>query len=260
MKTAKQSTLSATLTPEVKSFHYTGSSWHEAPTAIPLEASLAVSVNGRHFLNLLCTPLRMEALVAGFLYSEGMIESPQDIITLKVDTERMAAAVVVREGSGKPGTLIRTPSGIAFEKITRPVTSSLRIAPAQVISLMGALESRQALYQKGGGIHCSALARPENIVVIAEDIGRHNTIDKVLGEFLLKDELPEDHVLMTTGRISSEMLLKGVRMGTPVIMSRGAPTERAVRLGDELGITVIGFTRGDSFIVFTGEDKIIATK
>ena len=108
-----------------------------------------------------------------------------------------------------------------------------------------------------GGVHSSALADRDNILISAEDIGRHNTLDKIMGECLTNRLLTEDKILLTTGRISSEMVLKAARMQVPIVVSRGTPTERAVRLGEELGITVIGYARSNRLSVFSGEERLL---
>jgi FdhD protein len=93
-------------------------------------------------------------------------------------------------------------------------------------------------------------------VVLAEDIGRHNTLDKIMGECLMRGLPTQDCILLTTGRISSEMLIKAARMQTPIVVSRGSPTERAIALGNELGVTVIGYARGSRLSVFSGEERL----
>jgi len=116
---------------------------------------------------------------------------------------------------------------------------------------------QQELFQLGGGIHCSALCDRRQILILAEDIGRHNTLDKIMGECLLRKLPTEDGILLTTGRISSEMLLKAARMQTPIVVSRGSPTERAISLGKELGISVIGYARGNRLSVFSVEERLL---
>lgn len=146
---------------------------------------------------------------------------------------------------------------MTFETQASKVDSDLVITPEEVLSLMKQLYQQQSLFQLGGGIHSSALCDRKQILVLAEDIGRHNTLDKIMGECLMRKKSTQDGILLTTGRISSEMLLKAARMQVPIVVSRGSPTERAIALGQELGITVIGYARGNRLSVFSGEERLL---
>jgi FdhD protein len=107
-------------------------------------------------------------------------------------------------------------------------------------------------YRASRGIHGAALADPDRLLFLAEDVGRHNAVDKVVGEALLAGVAVRDRILLNTGRISSEMLLKGARMGVPLVVSRTSPTEMAVALAEQLGITVVGYLRHDAFNLYAG--------
>ncbi len=107
----------------------------------------------------------------------------------------------------------------------------------------GTLRARREHYKASRGIHGAALADRERLLVLAEDVGRHNAVDKIKGEALLRAIPTADRILLSTGRISSEMLLKAARMGVPVVASRTSPTEMAVGLAEQLGITVVGYVR-----------------
>src|SRR5256885_14430467 len=108
-------------------------------------------------------------------------------------------------------------------------------------------------YQRSRGIHGAALSDGERLLVVAEDVGRHNAVDKVKGEALLQGIPTEDLILLSTGRISSEMLLKAARMGVPLVASRTSPTEMAVGLAEQLNITVCGYVRQGSLDLYAGD-------
>jgi FdhD protein len=131
------------------------------------------------------------------------------------------------------------------------------VTSGEILALMRQLYQNQDLFQEVGGIHSSALADREKTLVSAEDIGRHNTLDKIMGACLMMGLSTQDKILLTTGRISSEMVLKAARMQVPIIVSRGTPTERAVRLGKELGITVVGYARSNRLSVFSGDERVL---
>jgi FdhD protein len=107
-------------------------------------------------------------------------------------------------------------------------------------------------YRASRGIHGAALADPDRLLFMAEDVGRHNAVDKVCGEALLRGIPTRDRMLLNTGRVSSEMLLKGARMGTPLVVSRTSPTDMAVTLAEQLGVTVVGYLRHGAFNVYAG--------
>ena len=131
--------------------------------------------------------------------------------------------------------------------------SSLRVTPRQLAGRIKELYGQAERYQASRGIHGAALADGERLLVMAEDVGRHNAVDKVKGEALLKGITTVDRILLSTGRVSSEMLLKAARMGVPVVASRTSPTEMAVGLAEQLGITVIGYLRPDGLNLYAGD-------
>ena len=111
-------------------------------------------------------------------------------------------------------------------------------------------------YKESRGIHGAALADASGLLVVAEDVGRHNAVDKVKGEALLRGIPTEDRLLLSTGRVSSEMLLKAARMGVPLVASRTSPTEMAVALAEQLNVTVCGYVRGETLNVYAGSAVI----
>jgi FdhD protein len=123
---------------------------------------------------------------------------------------------------------------------------------------MKQLNKKAELYRFCGGVHTSALCNNNSLLVVAEDIGRHNTLDKIMGECLLSKSTTTDMVLLTTGRISSEMLAKAARMETPIVISRSSPTDRSISLALELGITLIGYVRGNRLSVYSHEERLLA--
>lgn len=229
------------------------------PAPVPCEMPLAIHVNGQKLMTILCTPIDLTSLIVGFLYSEGIITDLKDIASINIDEKEAVAEVRLNKEYTVPPHPTRTPSGVSFEPQVPGVDSNLVVTPQELLSLMNQLLQQQQLYPQCGGTHGSALCDRKQILVRAEDIGRHNTLDRIVGECLLKGIPTKDHILMTTGRISSEMLLKAARMQTPIIASRSSPTERALRFSRELGITVVGYTLGNSLSVFSGEERVLTS-
>ena len=127
------------------------------------------------------------------------------------------------------------------------------------MDLVRHLNDSAILYREVRGVHTSALADPMRLLVVKEDVGRHNTLDKIRGAALLTGLPTRDRILVTTGRVSSEMMTKAVRMGTPIVVSRTSPTALSVRLADAWGITLVGYARGRRLSVYTHPQRLGVT-
>ena len=245
--------------PDVTCNFFSGEEWVKEPVCVPSELSLDIYINGQELVTVLCTPTKLNCLVIGFLYSEGIITGMNEVASMRIcDDEPIADVKLSKTDFPMPEKRTLTSgcgSGVSFNTQEQKVVSDLTVTPEEILALMKQLHQNQDLFQQCGGIHCSALCDNKQILVAAEDIGRHNTLDKILGECLLRGLPTRDGILLTTGRITSEMLSKAARMQTPVVVSRGSPTERAVSLGRDLGITVVGYARGNRLSVFSGEER-----
>ncbi len=234
---------------------------------VPVEEAIALHINGQPLLLLMCTPMQLEELALGFLFGAGLIEVAGDVDEVKVldlpDGQRWLD-VWLRHEIEPPALRAITSGcsgGIAFEgagTAQQRLESTLCVSPQQITRLMDEFLHATALYRRAGGVHGAALAQGERLACVAEDIGRHNALDKIAG-FCLRQGLPmRDSILLTTGRISSEMVYKVARMSTPVVISRTAPTSLAIGRAQEWGITLIGYTRRRSFRVYTGAERVVA--
>ena len=248
---------------EVTCSRFSNGEWSKTSAWVPEELSLTISVNGEELVTILCTPLKLNCLVIGFLYSEGIITSVSDVASMRLCEDEYLADVRLRKAEHPlPVRRIVTSScsgGISFQTNGQRVDSELVVTPTEVLSLMRQLQQQAQLFRKCGGVHTSALSDTKNLLVIAEDIGRHNTLDKIQGECLLRGLSTKDRILLTTGRISSEMLLKAARMQIPIVVSRSTPMERAITLARNLGITLVGYARSSRLSVYSGEERLLGT-
>jgi FdhD protein len=146
--------------------------------------------------------------------------------------------------------------GTTFKTQGQRVDSDLVVTPKEVLALMKQLQKQMDMYRLCGGVHTSALSDTKNLLVMAEDIGRHNTLDKIQGECLLSGLSTRDRLLLCTGRVSSEMMLKAAKMQAPVIVSRHSPTESAVSIARELGIALVGHARGSNLSVYSHVERL----
>jgi len=227
------------------------------------EQPLTVYVNGERFLTLLCSPMKIEALVVGYLWMEKVIADLADVTRLDVSPVDGRADVTLARPVELPTERILTSGcggGITFRidhRLFPRLRSSVRVTTEQLASLMKELFGAAVHYQTSRGIHGAALGDGDRLLVVAEDVGRHNAVDKVKGEALMRGIPTEGRILLSTGRISSEMLLKAARMGVPLVASRTSPTEMAVALAEQLNVTVCGYVRPDGLNLYAGDGVVL---
>jgi FdhD protein len=222
------------------------------------EQPLTIYVNGEKFLTLLCSPTMLDALVIGYLWMEKVIGGTEDIVSLEVSAVDGRADVTLGQPVTLPTERILTSGcggGITFRidhRLFPRLRSAVVVRPAQLAHGMKQLFQAAEHYRRSRGIHGAALYDGERLLTMAEDVGRHNAVDKVKGRALLEGIETRDRILLSTGRISSEMLLKAARMGVPVVASRTSPTEMAVALAEQLNVTVCGYVRPDGLNLYAG--------
>jgi FdhD protein len=248
------------IAPEVVFDRFSDQEWGRTSSHLPGEMALTISVNRQELVTILCTPTKLNCLVLGFLYAEGIISGIGDVANMQVCEEESLADVTLSDAEYElPTKRTLTPGcggGATFKIQGQKVDSDLVATPEEVLSLMKQLQEQMVLYRLSGGVHASALADTKNLLVVAEDIGRHNTLDKIQGECLLRGLRTRDRLLLSTGRISSEMLLKAAKMKVPVVVSRHSTTGAAVPLALDLGITLVGHARGSRLSVYSHPQRL----
>lgn len=244
-------------------FKVRGDRAEEATAEVVREQPLTLYVDGERFLTLLCSPMKLEALVIGYLWMEKIIESVADVQQVEVSPVDGRADVSLTRPVTLPTERILTSGcggGITFRidhRLFPRLASRRRVRPEALAERMKDLFASAIHYKASRGIHGAALAEPERLLVVAEDVGRHNAVDKVKGEALLRGIATDDCILLSTGRISSEMLLKAARMRVPIVASRTSPTEMAVALAEQLNVTVCGYVRPDGLNLYTGDALLL---
>ncbi|MGE5190082.1 MAG: formate dehydrogenase accessory sulfurtransferase FdhD [Gemmatimonadota bacterium] len=232
------------------------------------EHPVALTVNGRELVTLIASPHDLEFLVAGFLRMQGLVDRLDDIQALTVCPEFGAASARIRKEV--PARLVPTITsgcggGIGFD-IPGPSAGAAaagggaapgrRYSSDDVFSTMDQLERLATRYRAAGGIHSAAAGDGRRILLHAEDIGRHNTIDRIAGEALLKEIDLSGAILATSGRVSSEMAAKGAALGVGLIASRTSPTDMAAEICDDAGIALLGYVRGRRFNVYARAERL----
>ncbi|PYM74060.1 MAG: formate dehydrogenase accessory sulfurtransferase FdhD [Candidatus Rokuibacteriota bacterium] len=240
-------------------FQLKGGRFQEVKAEVVREQPLTVYVNGERFLTLLCSPFDLEPLVLGYLWMEKVIAGLDEVTGLSVSEVDGRADVTLTRAVTLPTERILTSGcggGITFRidpRLFPRVRSTLKVKPEALAARLHDLLRDARHYHASRGIHGAALADADRVLLVAEDVGRHNAVDKLKGLALLRGLPTDDRILLSTGRVSSEMLLKAARMGVPLIASRTSPTEMAVALAEQLGITVAGYVRGDGLNLYAGE-------
>jgi FdhD protein len=231
---------------------------------VVIEVPLSVFVNGRHALTAMISPVMLEEFVTGFLYTERIIRKPEDIDSLRIEEKNadtpsasvltknpfsiMLSSKTVLSGCGGDTSYIdpdRLPK--VQSDLTAELSTITKIMKETLIS---------DLHTRTGGIHIVGLFGPDGKICIVEDIGRHNALDKVIG-YGLKHNVDFSKTTVTcSGRLSSEMVRKCLIANIPIIASRGATTTLAIGMGEQSGLTIIGFVRGQKMNIYTGVERI----
>jgi FdhD protein len=256
---------------------YRQSGMEEVTDQVAVEEPLEIRLSGEPFQVLMRLPGWEKELAVGFLYTEGIIRTLADITTLhfcgtatdpllppNVVDLVLSEAAQARTGRRHLEVAYSSCSLCAKEAIseicrkTPPVKSDLTIAPPTLLALMARMAASQTVFRKTGGTHGVALASPDGqVFLLAEDIGRHNAMDKVIGRALMHRRDLTRMLALLSGRISFEMALKAARAGIPILAAVSAPTSMALSLAQEMGLTLAGFARRDRMNVYTHPQRIV---
>ena len=222
----------------------------------PPERAISLFVDGEELATIACSPKRVIALALGFLRVEDIIQRVEDVALMEVCDEETVVKVrltptaravphdrkrILTSGCGR---------GVTFSLDVVPVEGGMTVRPEQLMAWMEELLDKAAGYKEHGGTHTAGLFGPGGLELLVEDIGRHNTVDRIAGEALLADIDTRGKAILTSGRISSEMLVKASRLGCGIVASRTSPTELAVSLAIEANVALCGYVRRDQLRIF----------
>lgn len=241
-----------------------GISIMNASTRVIREINLIVNVNGKSLAQIACAGLHLKELAAGFLRSEKMISTRDEIEKIEIHQYKESVNVILKNQEDFPKATVKNIASSGARGKTnisalQPLNVSVvsKIKTSLVLKLMDELLDSSVVHNQTGGTHCSALAIGKKIVALREDIGRHNTIDMLGGYALLHNMNLAKAMILTTGRISSEIVYKIWNMGIPVIISHSAPTANAVTLSRKANILLIGYVRNDKMNIYSHERRVI---
>ncbi len=236
--------------------------WKNSSHIPPEEESVTLTVNGNTWLSFRCTPSLLEEMAVGFLFNEHIINSISEVEIIRLCENKKNVDIWLNHSAKRPEKWERTSGcmggNTSLSNINEIVVmDKIQVEPQLIVDLYKLLISNQEIYKETRGIHCSLLSNGDTHHLVAEDIGRHNTLDKLAGLYLMDQKLWDQKIILTTGRISSEMIQKSARQGAGIIVSRTSPTKASVEYAVNHNITLIGYTRRNEFTVYSHPERII---
>lgn len=239
------------------------------PTAIAGEHPLTIYVDKQELVTLMTLGAAPEALTLGYLRNQRLIGSLDEIAAVQVDWEVEAVAVTTRHGRGIEACRVERRTittgcgqGTVFGDLMAEI-DDLRLPADAALSestFYGLLESvrhHESIYKQAGAVHGCALARGSEILMFVEDVGRHNAVDAIAGQMWLDGMDGGDKVFYTTGRLTSEMVIKTAQMGIPFLVSRSGLTRMGWEIARKLGMTMIGRAQGRHYLLFSGQERFM---
>ncbi len=238
---------------------------------MPVERPMTLHLNDREIATIQATPRDLEDMAIGFFTSEGLISDREALVGVDVDHRRGLVYVSTKEevpgedvyrsrfvtsGCGKGVTF----SSVEHARGLSKLPAGPRYEADLLYDLMGRLARSSPAYRETGGMHACGLARGDELVLVREDVGRHNTVDKVLGRAWLDGLVLSEMVMLTTGRVSYEMAVKAGRAGVALVVSRTAVTDQAAEVASALGVTLAGYARGGRITVYTCPHRISSAR
>lgn len=239
------------------------------PTPIAGEHPLTLYVDKRELVTLMTLGAAPEALAIGFLRNQRLVDSIEEIVAVQVDWEVNAVAVTTRNGlvdlekkTEKRTATTGCGQGTVFGDLMEDIESirlddAMRFDEATLFGLLNAMRLHESIYKQAGAVHGCALAKGAEVLTFVEDVGRHNAVDAIAGWMWLEDIPGGDKIFYTTGRLTSEMVIKAAQMGIPVLVSRSGLTKMGHEVASQVGITMIGRAVGKHYLIFTGAQRLV---
>ena len=251
-----------------KIVRYQSGKLYETKDSYATEFPLTIMVNNEEFATVICSPNHLKELTIGFLASEGAIYKLAEVDSVEHDDSKGFAHVQLNKLLSdrfqySTKRMVASCCGKSREfyfqndaAVAKTSMSHIRLHPEQILTMMDNLQSASEVFKQTGGLHNAAISDGNDFFEHRQDIGRHNALDKLYG-YCLQQHIPvRDKVLIFSGRISSEILIKAAKIGVGVILSKSAPTTLAVQLAQDLNITAVGFIRDGNFNVYSHPERI----
>ena len=240
----------------------------EASIAIPAERALTVYVDKRELVTLMTLGANPELLVLGFLLNQRLIKNASELHSITVDWDVGAAAVKTHSGIGdieeKTSKRVVTTGcgqgsvfGDMMSDLDNIVLPGAKVTQSQLYGIVNAIRLKESTYKSAGSVHACALFCGEELLLFVEDVGRHNAIDTIAGWMAVQVMPASDKIFYTTGRLTSEMVIKSAQMGVPIVISRSGITQMGHQVAQRLGLCAIGRATNKHFLCYSGVDKLV---
>ena len=244
-----------------KIIKYEGTSSEVVEDSCAVEKKCVISVQGKELLSLYCTPSMVKQLVTGLLMTEGLVTkkiSPEEMTIVQGD-DITVDILVDEDNLPERVTTARCLGGFTVlkKRVFEKIHDDFSLTTIALKNLFEDFQQRSELFKMTGGFHSAALSDGEKILSFVEDIGRHNAVDKVIGDALLKEISFRGKAMLVSCRISSEIISKCSRWDIPILASRSAPTDLAIEIAEISGMTLVGFMRGDRLNIYSNSQRII---
>ena len=230
------------------------------------EQPLSIYVNKKEIVTLMTLGTQPEALVLGYLKNQGFIDDITEILSVQVDWESESAVVVTRNKHNWDEKLSKrtvttgcgqgTVFGNMMEQLQNIKLAKLLLKQSTIYTLLNNISKENEVYKRAGGVHGCALCESEEQLIFVEDVGRHNAVDTICGLMWLNKISGDNKIFYTTGRLTSEMVIKVAQMNVPAILSRSGITNMGLSLAQQLGVTLIARAKGKHFLIYNGDDNI----
>jgi FdhD protein len=238
--------------------------------SVPAEHPLTIKVDGREIVTLMTLGTNPEELALGYLRNQRLLERIQDIASVEVDWDRETVNVTTRHGQGIPDleeklSRVTVTSGCGqgtlfsctVDKLYEQKMPLVQVRRSTIYRVLKAVAPLNPIYRQAGSVHGCCLCREDRVIMCVEDVGRHNAADAIAGRMWLDGMTGQDKIFFTTGRLSSEMLMKAAFMGIPVLVSKSGVTQMGLEFARDMGMVVIGRARASRFLVYNGADQVV---
>lgn len=245
---------------------YTNGFIEEIIDKVIVEQALDIYINNKYYVTLMCTPFGEKELIIGFLFSEGIISSVNQVKDIEKKSEGMIFVNIKNDepiifenkraltsGCGRGSIHVNMLNNKNIDIIRSKIAFNIK----DILLYMQQFNNSSYLFKETGGVHGCCICGYEGLLLSTEDIGRHNALDKLIGKSHINNIDLNDKVLLTTGRVSSDILLKAAKAKIPILVSHSAPTDFAIKMAKLINMTLIGFTRGKRMNIYSGEDRLI---